>query len=120
MNYFSTSVKDIGASAKDFESENMMILFGDDAPEGLKDYCYNIQVSDLEKSMEVGDTITFDAIKYTLTAVGSEANTTFKNLGHMTVKFDSSEAADLTGTIHVEAKDYPKIQIGTTITLEKE
>lgn len=120
MNYFSTSVKDIGVSAKDFETEKMMILFGDNAPEGLKDYCYNIQVSSLDKSMEVGDSISFDSMKYKLTAVGSEANTTFKNLGHMTVKFDGNEAADLPGTIHVEDKEYPKVQIGTTITLEKE
>lgn len=120
MNYFSTSVKDIGVSAKEFEAEKMMILFGEDAPEGLRDYCYNIQVNTLEKSMEVGDTLSFDSVSFNLTAVGSEANTTFKNLGHMTVKFDGKEAADLPGTVHVEDKEYPKIQIGTTITLEKE
>ena len=120
MNYFNTSIKDIGVSAKDFETEKMMILFGDNAPEGLKDYCFNIQVNTVGKNIEVGDTISFDSMKYKVTAVGTEANTTFKNLGHMTVKFDGNETADLPGTIHVEEKEYPKVQIGTTITLEKE
>lgn len=120
MNYFSTSVKEIGHSAADFEAEKMMILFGDEAPDSLKDFCFNIQLNPLEKMMEVGDVISFDSSQYKLTAVGSNANDTFKELGHMTIKFDGNEAADLPGTIHVENKDYPKLKIGTTITLEKE
>ena len=120
MKYFETIVNEIGELASDFELENMMILFGDNAPEGLKEFCYNIKLSPVRKPMDIGDIISFDNARYKITSVGSKANDTFEELGHMTVKFDGKDTPDLPGTVHVEEKDYPKLVIGSIITLEKE
>ncbi len=115
MNYFESTVLDVGEFASDFEAEKMMILFGDGAPADLKDYCYSIQSKQLNKEIEAGHQIVFDNTPYQITAIGNKANDTFKELCHITIKFDGKEIPDLPGTMHVMAENYPKITVGTTI-----
>ena len=45
MAVFTTTVLSIGVEAELFREENMIILFGKDAPAALADYCYNIEYS---------------------------------------------------------------------------
>lgn len=116
MKYFETSVTEIGAFAAEFEAEKMLILFGEGAPADLKDYCYNIQPKPLKKEIVAGHLIVFDDIAYPITAVGNKANDTFRELCHMTIKFDGKEVADLPGTMHVIDQEYPKLTVGTTIS----
>lgn len=119
MIYFETTIVEIGALAAEFESERMLILFGSEAPEGLKDYCYNIQAKPLEQEIKAGDQIVFDGNEYEITAIGTTANETFKQLYHMTIKFDGKKTPDLPGTMHVAAKDFPKLSVGTTIDFKE-
>lgn len=63
--------------------------------------------------------ILFDEQRFVITAVGTKANSTFRELGHMTIKFNGQTTADLPGTIHVEEKEYPQVTIGSTIRLEE-
>lgn len=119
MTYFESSIKEIGVAAREFAAEKMMILFGEQAPADLKDFCYNIQVKPLKKDLEAGDVLAFDEQRFVITAVGTKANATFRELGHMTIKFNGQTTADLPGTIHVEEKEYPQVTIGSTIRLEE-
>ena len=48
---YKTLVKKIGQDAGAFEEEKMIILFGDNAPEELADYCYIIEVQSVEDSI---------------------------------------------------------------------
>ena len=45
MLIFETSVQEIGAEAALFADDKMLILFGDNAPEGLKEYAYQIIIN---------------------------------------------------------------------------
>ena len=117
MTIYQTEVKNIGADAELFKSENMIILFGEDAPADLADYCYNIDVNPIQGTIEAGQTISFDDQDYKITAVGSVVEKNLTNLGHISVRFDNSTDADLAGTIYVEHKELPEITIGTKVTI---
>ena len=45
MTLYETSIVDLGSEAALFKAENMMILFGEEAPAELADYAYIIKVT---------------------------------------------------------------------------
>lgn len=117
MAVFETEVTGIGVQAALFEEEKMIILFGDNAPETLADYCYNIRVVPLHKEIDENIKLSFDGQSYQVTAVGEVVKKNLEDLGHITIKFDGSKKASLAGTLYVEEKPMPKIHIGTIIKL---
>lgn len=104
--------------AKEFLNEKMLILFGDDAPAGLKDYCYGVDLNPIEGEIKVGDHVAFDDQIYEITAVGNLVQKNLVDLGHITMKFGGSREPELAGTLYLEDKDMPKIDVGTQIKIE--
>lgn len=114
---YETKVIDIGKEAQQFRSINMLIFFGDEAPEALRSSCFIIDVKPLKKKLEVGQTLKIDNMTYKITGVGNEASRNFNNLGHMSVKFNGSSTVDMPGSINVEDKPFPEIKIGTKVSI---
>ena len=101
-----------------FQGEKMFILFGDNAPDTLKDFCYTIDIKDTNKEISVGQILDIDGSKFEITAVGNVAEKNLTSLGHMTVAFDGAKEASLPGSIYVENADMPELKIGTIIKIE--
>lgn len=118
MSIFHTSVLSIGAEANLFKEERMVILFGKDAPAALADYCYMIELNPLISQIEEGQFLIIGDKQYKITCVGNVVNPNLANLGHITIKFDGSKTAELPGTLYVEQKDMPEIEIGTKILIQ--
>ncbi|MCR4430344.1 MAG: PTS glucitol/sorbitol transporter subunit IIA [Tepidanaerobacteraceae bacterium] len=114
---YETVVKKIGSNAELFKSENLLILFGENVPDSLTDYCFNIKVNKSKNEIKPGMILRFDDQDYKITAVGEKVKKNLDELGHITVKFDGSTQAKLPGTLYVENKKYPRIQIGTEISI---
>lgn len=112
---FKTVVKEIGKEAQDFQSINMLIFFGEQAPSALHDSCFIIADHNLNGKIKRGMTLKVGEIDYQITAVGSEVNTNLQNLGHIAVKFTGEEKAELPGSLYVERKKFPKIEVGTEV-----
>jgi len=117
MIIFKTVVTNIGSSAEEFLQERMIILFGENAPQELSDICYNIKIVPIYHVIKTGMHLKINDISFLITAIGNVAEENLKNLGHVTINFDGSPAASLSGTIHVEKKDIPNISIGTGISI---
>ena len=115
MTLYKTKVINIGNEAEMFREEGMIILFGENAPESLSDYCYNIKVEPVTGEIEAGMELSIGSEKYSVTAVGSVVRKNLSELGHITIKFDGSKEADLPGTLYVEDKALPEITIGEEI-----
>ena len=79
-----TRVKEVGSDAIGFVKENMILFFGDMAPEDLRQYCFILNSHD------------------TIEEVGSVANENFKNLGHITLHFQYDESEILGGSIYLK------------------
>ncbi|MBL1229705.1 PTS glucitol/sorbitol transporter subunit IIA [Enterococcus sp. BWB1-3] len=115
---FETYVTNIGSEADMFREENMLIFFGDEAPEMLADYCYNIELKPSSGEILPGMDFVFDNQSYKITAVGEVVKKNLDALGHITLRFDGSNKAELPGTLYVERKTMPAIQVGTTIGIK--
>lgn len=115
---YENRVKGAGDMVSAFQGEKMFILFGDNAPDTLKDFCYTIDIKDTNKEISVGQILDIDGSKFEITAVGNVAEKNLTSLGHMTVVFDGSKEAALPGSIYVENADMPELKIGTTIKIE--
>lgn len=118
MSVFETTVKAIGKEAELFKEEKMVILFGENAPDSLADYCYNIEMKASTEEIKIGMLLSFDDSEYSITAVGKVVRKNLDDLGHITIKFDGSKEAELPGTLYVEAKKLPEIAVGTKVKIE--
>ena len=114
---YKNQVKALGACVEEFKAEGIFIMFGDNAPDELKDYCYAVSVEPINGQIAAGQTLCIDDNEYKITAVGHEAPVTLAGLGHCTVCFSGSTEVELPGTIYVENKPMPVMQEGTIIQI---
>lgn len=114
---YENKVKRLGVCVNDFQDSGMFILFGDSAPDTLKDFCYSIDVIPINGEIKVGQKAIIDGEEFVITAVGSLAMRNLESLGHVTFAFDGSTEAELPGTIYVEAKPMPSLNVGSIIKI---
>lgn len=114
---FSTTVTKIGKDADALlQANQMLILFGDDAPEILQDVCFMHSSKNVVRNIQAGDTVKIEDRCYPVLRVGSVACETLRSLGHCTLHFvpeDDSEI--LEGTIYLRGEALPVVQEGTKI-----
>lgn len=116
---FETVVTKLGSNVLDFYQEKMLILFKDNAPQELLDYCVLHNLNKLYDEVKQGDILKINEKEFKITAVGDLVNKNLRNLGHICLKFDGSREAELPGTLYVEDKDMPNINIGDFIIIER-
>lgn len=117
MIIYENQVKAMGASVEEFKDAGIFIIFGANAPEELRDYCYSVDVNPINGTIQAGQTLQIGNVSYRITAVGYEAPVTLAGLGHCTINFSGATEAELPGTIYVEDKPMPEISIGTAIKI---
>jgi glucitol/sorbitol PTS system EIIA component len=114
---FDTQINNIGPSVTDFLGEKMLILFGENAPAELAEYCLLINVKNVEDDIEVGDKLLLGNHEYKITAVGDAVKKNLSSLGHITLKFDGSENPELPGTLYLEDKEIQEVKLGDQIRI---
>jgi len=115
---FEAKVIQVGPEAQNMiQDANMLILFGEEAPEDLAEYCFKIDNKDLLGSIQKGGKLVVDSEEYLITAVGNVVEKNLTGLGHITISFDASEEGSLPGTLHVAADKEVVIAQGTTIQI---
>ncbi len=111
---YENTVKGVGDLAAAFAEEKTIILFGDSAPDTLKDYCYSIDVKKADAVIEPGQTLEIDGKQYKIQVVGGVMQKNLEALGHISIQF-SGAADGLPGTMVVEEAEVPVLKIGSTI-----
>jgi glucitol/sorbitol PTS system EIIA component len=114
---FDTQINNIGPSVTDFLGEKMLILFGENAPSELAEYCLLINVKNVEGDIEVGDTLLLGDHEYKITAVGDAVKKNLSSLGHITLKFDGSGSPELPGTLYLEDTEIQEVKTGDQIRI---
>ncbi|AQL55983.1 PTS glucitol/sorbitol transporter subunit IIA [Abyssicoccus albus] len=113
---YKTQVKSIGKDAHVFNSEKMIILFGENAPNELVDFCYIIEINPVDEITE-NNKLIIDDKEYAITKVGNAVQKNLNDLGHITLKFDGSTHAEQAGTLYLEDTSVPTIEKGTIIKI---
>ncbi|WP_057490036.1 PTS glucitol/sorbitol transporter subunit IIA [Streptococcus orisasini] len=115
---FEAKVLDVGPEALSMiKDANMLILFGEEAPADLAEYCYKIDNKDLSGAIVTGSRLVIDKQEFPVTAVGDVVEKNLKNLGHITISFDGSSEGSLPGTLHVQASEPVVLNAGSVIQL---
>ena len=114
---YENEIKALGKSVDEFAGGNMFIIFGENAPDELKDYCYSVSVNPINGTIAAGQYLVIDDKEYKITAVGDEAPVTLAGLGHMTINMNGATEVELPGTLYTEAASIPEMHVGTKISI---
>ena len=82
---FQTEIIELGEQVDAFFEEGMFVLFGDNVPDTLKDFCHFIDQKKVDGTIKKGDKLVVDQKEYLITAVGDIAQSNLETLGHLTV-----------------------------------
>lgn len=113
---YENKVKGVGALASAFAEEKTIILFGDSAPDTLKDYCYSIDVKKADEVIKPGQVLEIDGRSYRILVTGSVMQKNLEALGHISIQFNGAEDG-LPGTMVVEEAEVPILQIGSVVRI---
>jgi glucitol/sorbitol PTS system EIIA component len=114
---YKNKIINIGPLANTFLEEKMLILFGNNAPQDLKDFCYNIDVVDADGEIKAGQKLLINNEEFEITAVGNLVQRNLTNLGHITLRFDGTTTPKLPGTLYLEDKEIPAIELNTELKI---
>ncbi|SLE75373.1 PTS system glucitol/sorbitol-specific transporter subunit IIA [Mycobacteroides abscessus subsp. bolletii] len=119
MNIYSTTVLAVGPEAEMFREQDMIILFGSEAPDNLKDFCYIIECTDVADDISPGQQLIIGGNCYPITAVGEVAQKNLEALGHISLVFNGSAKAEMGGTIYVDlaGQSFPVLAQNSIITI---
>ncbi|WP_445400580.1 PTS glucitol/sorbitol transporter subunit IIA [Zobellella sp. An-6] len=115
---YSTKVTKVGDSAAEALEENMMILFNDNAPADVADYCFIHPDAELTGDITVQCEVLLGQKSYPVTAVGNLANQNLGQLGHITIRFDGAAEPEYPGTVHVRGECPVELGVGAEITFK--
>jgi len=122
MKYFSEIVSwgDDALFFLEDDDANFIILFNEDAPPELAEISVLHTKTQLLLELEIGDTMIIAEKVFEITAIGDEAASTLKELGHCTLCFKGGDVPDRPGCIMLKG-DQPllkqDIQKGQTIEI---
>lgn len=117
---YRTQLTQIGEYAADALSDKMMILFNDNAPADVADYCFIHPAAALTGEIRVGGQFVLGAVSYPITAVGDVVNQNLGELGHITIRFDGGSVAEYPGTVHVKGTCPDELALGTELIFKTE
>lgn len=115
---YRTEVTHVGDYATEALSDNMMILFNDNAPADVADYCFIHPHAQLTGKIIPGANLILGSQRFPITAVGDVVNQNLGELGHITIRFDGGDVAEYPGTVHVQGICPDALVTGTAIIFE--
>lgn len=113
---YQAKIEKIGDFARDALTDDMMILFGDMAPEEAADYCFIHSHDQLKGAIKVGGVFQIGTHNFPISAVGEVVDQNLGQLGHITIRFDSRGEAEYPGCVHVIGNTPTDIEVGATLS----
>ncbi|MWN06205.1 PTS glucitol/sorbitol transporter subunit IIA [Gilliamella sp. Pas-s95] len=114
---YHSKINQIGEFAQEALADGMLILFKNGAPADLAEYCFVHSHDDLQQDLQVGQEIKLGKHVYEITAVGDVGSINFRELGHITLRFDGNHQAELPGTVHVKGDLPDQLSVGDEIII---
>lgn len=112
MVVYSTTVTAVGELVSDFRNQGILVFFGEGAPEELHDFSVLHKVEISHRAPIVGDLIRINNEEFNVLAVGSVVSDNLLNLGHLDLKANGLNEAELPGDTNIEARPMPIINVG--------
>ena len=120
-NFYETKIVGVGGDVPKFLSAIKMLVLFDDSmvlPE-LRNFSVLHSGNKLDGVIKPGDVLKVADTEFKVLKVGGEVHSNIRTLGHVIIKFDGGKGDLMEGSIHVEDKPIPAIQIGDAITIRE-
>ena len=121
---YETTVTKVGDLVSDFREQSLLVWFGEGAPEELHEFSILHQTSISDDSPLPGDRIELQSgsqvDSFTVLAVGDVARDNLLNLGHLDLKANGLDAAELPGDVNVEVRELPMVKAGDIMRVIRE
>jgi len=118
MLIYESEIISIGEQANLFLDENIVVFFGDNAPEELKDFAVIHKLQNINGEIKIGSKITLSESNLEVISLGPVANENFKNLGHLVLKLDGSTDEAQLGDVICTFDKKPNIRIGDEVSIK--
>jgi glucitol/sorbitol PTS system EIIA component len=116
---YHTWVTQLGNMVAAFTEEKLIILFQDNAPEELADYCILHRGNYVADIIQANDMLVISGEEYKIVCVGDEVQTNLQNLGHITLRFDGSKEGQ-GGSVYLEDVAVPTVQAGDVLWIYRQ
>lgn len=119
--FYETKVVGVGGDVQKFIDVVKMIVLFDDSmvlPE-LREFSLLHSGNKIDGVIKPGDILKIADTEFKILKVGGDVHSNIRTLGHIIIKFDGGAGDLMEGSIHVEDKPIPKIQIGDTISISE-
>ncbi len=116
--YYSTTVQELGVNVHAFKDAKMLIMFNENAPAELREYCILHRGNKLEDEVQPGDVFKLGSAEYKIIYAGSEVQKNLRDLGHITLRFNANaEGEGLEGSLYLEDKPIVDVAPGDEISI---
>lgn len=114
---YNTNIIEVGPMVPAFEEEMLIVLFGPNAPDALREISVIHEAEDDSQKVAIqpGSKMELGESVYTVVDVGSQAVANFEELGHISIYFKTEMDELLPGAIQVEPEIFPRVDLGQTI-----
>lgn len=119
--FYETKIVGVGGDVPKFLSAVKMLVLFDDSmvlPE-LRNFSVLHSGNKLDGVIKPGDILKVADSEFKILKVGGEVHSNIRTLGHVIIKFDGGTGDLMEGSIHVEDKPIPNIQIGDSISIRE-
>ncbi|MDR2767058.1 MAG: PTS glucitol/sorbitol transporter subunit IIA [Treponema sp.] len=110
---YRTVITGLGETYAEIFEQGMVVVFNDNAPGELAELSALHTPAKLERDVKPGDEVVLGDKRYTVTAVGAEANYTLGKMGHCTFVFTGTAKAELDGHIVLKGDGLPNLKKGS-------
>lgn len=116
--YYSTTVQELGEQVNAFKGAGMLIMFNENAPQELREYCVLHRGNKLEDTVQPGDIFMLGNASYKVVFVGNQVQKNLKDLGHITLRFNANKDGEsLEGSLYLEEKPVADVAPGDEIAI---
>jgi PTS system glucitol/sorbitol-specific IIA component len=114
---YAAVVTEIGPLVTEFTEAGVLVFFGSEAPEELREFAIIHDGQKLLSDVIPGDLVCLGDDKFRVLAIGEIANQNLSALGHFIVKFNGADTPEMPGDICAEARPLPAIAVGMRLQI---
>jgi PTS system glucitol/sorbitol-specific IIA component len=115
---YQSTVTGVGELAGEFFNEGIVVLFGEDAPEELREVAVIHAPRITHGGLRPGDRIVLGDEILSITAVGPVANDNLVNIGHLVIKRNGADTHAQPGDVCCDVGLIPDLASGDEIRIE--
>jgi PTS system glucitol/sorbitol-specific IIA component len=117
---YRSQVKEVGILTPSFAEDKVLVLFGPEAPQEIKDIAliHEVLEDSSDEPIKVGGKFQIDDQEFTITAVGNAANKNLKELGHISIYFSENHEDVLPGAVFATPSTFPEFNETSMLTFK--